>query len=397
MTKTITILSLLLLVLLAGCNSEEETEMKTISFGAVVEGVQTRAGQTGCMDDVELRKTGFGVFAYGMIGGDWSNQQLTYYETSSPTDLGEVHVHPTGWSYGSSKDWTSSAFISFYAYAPFVGTSGSDFSGGATPGITTVTGDPSGPTVSYTVDTDPAQSVDLLWGVKGTTGLPWLNATLSNTGGNILFTFRHAVAAIGLHAQAMVDSTNDLTDLDDESRTWSNITITLKSVTITPQTNSFYGSGTLNLKNSTANTPAWTPGSRSITNLSLNSLSVNVPKNANTQVVIPKSGGKEQFFMVIPDAAQDYAVSATYDIAYKDLNGTDRTKTDVTGTATFSGLELKGDTKYYLNLVIGLKTLNLSVSATDWNDVPVNLDIKVEKGTSASESLAPKRNLGFTN
>ena len=42
-------------------------------------------------------------------------------------------------------------------------------------------------------------------------------------------------------------------------------------------------------------------------------------------------------------------------------------------------------------MVFGLKTVNLTVTADDWTSEPKDVTVKIEHGTSASESLAPKQ------
>ena len=244
--------------------------------------------------------------------------------------------------------------------------------------------------------TDPAESVDLLWGVRGGTGLPWLNQTRDSNGGLVLFNFRHALAAIGLHVQAMIDKDNDLIDFSDVSDPndllgTADLKVTLQSITITPKTSAFYDGGTLDLNNTAANTPLWANGSRSISSLTLSDTQINsslisgsngVLKTADDQVVI-KDG---HFFMLRPDEAQDYEVSveytvttATQNLVYSGVNA---------GKATFRSLPLIAGMRYWLNLVIGLKTVSVSVTAEDWRGETVNIEELTERGTSANSSLS---------
>ena len=373
-----------------------------LTLDAQVEQTVTRAGQTGVMDNTTLATTGFGVFVYDANGSTPSfmdaPQQVTYANVVDAS-LGDVHLHPRYWQYWKSpatgqQEWPKEATYNFFAYAPYVA------SPSGTTGITAVTGNASGPTISYTVATDPAQSVDLLWGVRGETGLPWLNQTRESNGGLVLFNFRHALAAIGLHVQAMIDKDNDLIDFTDVSDPnyllgTDKLKLTLQSITITPKTNSFYGGGTLDLNNTATNTTKWTPGERNISSLTLNSTQINsslisggagVLKTADTQIVIAQNGGKDQFFMLLPDAAQDYDVTveytvttATQTIVYSGVNA---------GKATFTALPLIAGIRYWLNLVIGLKTVSVSVTAEDWQGETVNIEELTERGTSANSSLS---------
>lgn len=394
------------LLALTACQHDDATAGATsLTIDAQVEQTVTRAGQTGVMDNTTLATAGFGVFIYGKNGTShlFSTQQpVTYANGDTPNAgaLDDLHLHPRKWNYGTQHDWAKGETYDFYAYAPYT----TDFT---PPGITDVTGHPNGPIVSYTVAIDPAQSVDLLWGVCGETGFPWLDQTRDSNGGLVLFNFRHALAAIGLHVQAMIDKDNDLidfTDVNDPNSLLGTdaLKVTLQSITITPKTNQFYNGGTLDLNNSTANTPAWTPGSRSISSLTLTSSQINsslisggagVLKTADTQTVIAQNGGKDQFFMLLPDAAQTYEVTVEYTVKYKTGESTYKTLTYSTaggnaGKATFANLPLVAGIRYWLNLVIGLKTVSVSVTAEDWLGETVDIEELTERGTSANSSLS---------
>ena len=106
-------------------------------------------------------------------------------------------------------------------------------------------------------------------------------------------------------------------------------------------------------------------------------------ESANTQTVV----ASDNVFMVIPDVAQDYTATVEYFVTYKTGTGSYNRKA-YTGTANINSLELKAGTKYYLNLVFGLTTFKLVVTAQDWNEQSVSTTVVVEDGTSASSSLS---------
>ena len=56
-------------------------------------------------------------------------------------------------------------------------------------------------------------------------------------------------------------------------------------------------------------------------------------------------------------------------------------------------LELVAGVKYYLNLVFGLTTFKLNVTATDWEGEILNKSVVIETGTSASSSLAKQTSI----
>ncbi len=411
-------------VLMVSCSNDDVSSEGTntsITFGAQVEGLSTRAGQTGVMDNTTLATTGFGVFSYSTSSDydQWLTNATEISYTQSGSDLTDVHLHPSNWTYGTQKEWTKNTKISFLAYAPYVA------AGASGAGITSVSGTSLGETtIGYQVATKPSESVDLLWGINGTTGKPWIDATAEKTGGLILFTFHHALAAIGFHVQAMVDSENNLVDLGDESKTGllgTDCKVTLKSITLKPNSGGFYGSGVLNLNNNVDYSPYWTTKSGTIAELKVDNVeggdyedidealsdqgdkkpsgeggmtNSGITEIANFQTVIAKKDDKEQFFMLIPDVAKDYTATIEYYVTYKTSNDTYK-RLDYTGinagTANITGLALQAGIKYYLNFVIGLTTIKLDVTATDWTNTPVNLNVTIERGTSANSSLVKER------
>ena len=327
-----------------------------------------------------------------------------------------ITVYPSNWAYENEKDWGDQT-ISFYAYAPY----GTNTCVSAHSPSSSTTD----PTLTYTITTDPTQSVDLLWGINGTTGIPWKNATLANTGGAILFTFYHALAAIGFNVQAMVDKNNATSDLNDVSEVANLLSATGKyKITVKKLTMSgnFYSSATLNLNNTTARTPRWTKDGGNLvattlkvdTNMVTNTFKHPYPNVANTgsseatyiigntditgvtqdaqqRLIANNAAGKEQCFFVIPNSvAQNYTVTLDWCISGQAPDNSYIAE-DHTSTINITDLKLEAGIKYYLNFVIGLSSLQLDVTATDWTDTPLNVITTIEHGTSANSSLTKTR------
>ena len=135
-----------------------------------------------------------------------------------------------------------------------------------------------------------------------------------------------------------------------------------------------------------------------------------ITQAAEQRVIVPKTypsptASAEQCFFVIPDDGTPAASAATspYELTILWYVSCRRqTGTDAAGkpepeyeyllerhenTLTISDWELKPETKYYLNLVIGLKSVRLRVTAADWTDVQLDVKDTFEHGTSANESL----------
>lgn len=443
------------LLVLAGCSSEElgssekpagtEAGGNTIVLGVKeVRSAMTRADQQpGVMDFTKLKTTGFGVYGYqGAYSSSTSKPTLfatgantkVTFETGG-TDPTTILVHPGSWKYAETaanqKEWVTTDKYTFFAYAPYMASAGTE------PGITSISTSDGDPTIGYTVATNPAQSVDLLWGVRsddGTTdafsvnnGKPWVDCTQKETASTVLFTFCHALCAVGFHAQVMADQTNDTDNLGDMSRLGTigsadGCKVTLRSITLTPVTTSFTKSAVLNLNNDKKFQPKWSGYSGTIASLTLDNgeidtelldpvanlgtddyyssgttlnvngsqtgvmADVNVPgitETANTQPVI----ANDDLFMLIPQDKQDYTVRIQYYMTYKTGEGTYH-RQSFEGTATLRNIELVAGVKYYFNLVFGLTTFKVSVDAVDWNESTSSVTIATETGTSASNSLA---------
>lgn len=426
------------LLVLAGCSSEElgssekpastEAGGNTIVLGVKeVRSAMTRADQQpGVMDFTKLKTTGFGVYGYQgaydsgtstpTLFATGANTKVTF-ETGG-TDPTTILVHPGSWKYAETaanqKEWVTTDKYTFFAYAPYMASAGTE------PGITSISTSDGDPTIGYTVAEAPAQSVDLLWGVRtdseAKSGLPWLDCTQKETASTVLFTFCHALCAVGFHAQVMADQTNDTDNLGDMSRLGTigskdGCKVTLRSITLTPVTTSFTKSAVLNLNNTTKFQPKWSGQSGTIASLALDAGEIDtelldpdpsdfevanpgnttfmtnddvpgITETANSQAVI----AGDNVFMLIPQAAQDYTVSIQYYITYKTGGGYHREAK--TGTATLRNIELVAGVKYYFNLVFGLTTFKVSVDAVDWNESTSSVTIATETGTSASNSLA---------
>ena len=456
---------------LAGCSSDDglladpaptsEGEAIVLDVKEVASPV-TRAQQTGSMTFETLKTTGFGVYGYKgaynsasslptlfKVGdGVGANTKVEFIPDG--TDPTTLVVHPGSWKYAETanlKEWEKNEKYTFFAYAPYV--SSADFAAGGSAGINSVkTEDTAGdPTITYTVAEDPAQSVDLLWGVRtaytsgGTTekaGLPWIDIQQGETAAAVQFSFYHALCALGFHAQVMVDQANDPDKLGDVSSLGTigksdGCKVTLRKITITPANVSFHKSASLNLNNTTVNNtpahqPLWSSTAGTIASLVLdngtaghgtidsklldpvanttnddyytpettdlnqdgtktdvmaNNSVPGITETANTQTII----ANDDLFMLIPQEAQDYTVTIEYYMTYK-TTGPGYHRQSFSGTATLSSLELVAGVKYYINLVFGLTTFKVTVTANDWEETTNAVTIATETGTSASNSLA---------
>lgn len=347
-----------LMVLLTSCTADDEQPVTDepeaaatpITLAATVEGAVTRSGSTGNIDYSVLASSdyGFGVFA-SQLG--WTNQKVSYNGPTPAENPGSIFAYPGSWTYGDLKYWKKDVnggsvdfSVDFYAYAPYVESPALESTG-----ITNV----SGTSVDYTIGTNPDNCVDLLWGVNGSTGTPWTGTTYEQTGGPVLFTFHHALTAIAVEVKSNIDEFEDYT-------------LGVYNVTLNGE---FYPSATLSLANSTPNAPAWS-NHKALAN--------------NTLTITGAQIAGHKLLFVIPNAMkQDYTLNLSWSVTK-----TGESPINKLSTIDINDLDLLAGVKYYLILKITLKGIELDVEAEDWTGNEVPLNVKIEHGTSASESLS---------
>jgi len=286
--------------MLASCSSDNlsvaqksaETEGPgiegAVNFSAYTGRSVTRAGAPGSLvtngattGQVNLETLGFGVFGY------YTDQQDYDLQISKPNFMYNQQVTKSGanWTYEPVKYWPNEYGsdaesqdidkVSFFAYAPYVDvnpttgkvTEQADY------GITAVsrntnTGDP---VVWYKGSFNPAQSVDLCWGVVGSTtdatwniiqdravqqmevGLPWLNVQrpegVTAAQQKMKFTFQHALAQLNIQ----IDADPDLTEHNDAGALANGTHVYVRSITL----GGIASKGSLNLNNIVADEPLW--------------------------------------------------------------------------------------------------------------------------------------------
>ena len=251
-----------MLLFSASCVKQEQVQEKAdsvpkaVSFDAYLNrGVDTRAGSPGILDGDSLGESGFGVFAFN------AETFPDFMYNTRVTNPGG-----TAWSYFPVKYWPtkdgnggSPAGVSFYAYAPYVpvdpvsgipssaddGTSATS----RTSGITRISAstDNGAPSIAYKSSFLPSESVDLCWSA------PVLNATRSDINSKVRFDFKHALSALNVTVDAIVDETATPpgTTMDDLDGGGSATHVFIRQVTF----EGFAGKGTLSLDGVDA--PQW--------------------------------------------------------------------------------------------------------------------------------------------
>ena len=302
----------------AACSSEELADQSVVqqdvngapvNFSIYTPRNVTRAGLDSTITTKSLKEgthkdAGFGIFAYYTAGEKYDIKATPNFMYNQ-----QVKWNGSKWAYEPVKYWPNEFgngaisddidYVTFFSYAPWVKvdpTTGYPDVTGVTDAdeldliqnknITklvknTATGDP---LVYYTVDIDPATSVDLLWGVAakndGTTsyydpiyngnqwqtmgvqvkpGFPFLNLVKPNDPVNnkINFNLRHALAKMKITIDYVADATlkpNTETGMGASAEIDTTKTrIYLRSVTL----GGFATKGVLNLNNEKDSIPNW--------------------------------------------------------------------------------------------------------------------------------------------
>ena len=253
---------------LAACTSDDvalqqapaQAEGTPVNFDVYVPRSVTRAGAAGGYDIAEgygittatlsdltheHGKAGFGVFGFYTSNGDYDgnnstpnfmyNQQVKHSATSTLSDWTYEPVKYWPNEYGDAAKSDDVDKLTFFAYAPWVDVTVST----GVPVVdetatdeekaqiqklnitqltkNTETGDP---IVKYVVDTKPATSVDLLWGVaaddatvvdmqgveQAIAGQPFINITKQgDVTGKVKWNFKHALAMLNVQIVMAVD------------------------------------------------------------------------------------------------------------------------------------------------------------------------------------------------
>lgn len=400
-----------------------------VTFGTYMgEQATTRWGSTGAIDGADgsaaaqvlANKGGFGVFGYYTDNANYNNS------TSQPNFMYNQHVtgtdaNPPVWSYTPIKYWPNEYAtdkLTFFAYAPYVTTAANgtpSAPGSAGSGITALTGNNAvgDPKVSYTVATDPANSVDLLYGVVGTAtnngafgtggsaialGGQYIDISKQTVSGKINFDFKHALARLNLTIQGAFDNVTV-----GNGSLAAGTKITVKSVVVNGT--NFYDSGDLNL-----NAGVWSnlSGGTNPDYMTIDAthyinpaivdsgaddahvqgetnpgdedglFGTNSTVTGITNTEVPVGTGAD--YMIIPSFTTITGVTITYFVNTEDGSlaaGYSRVKNVI--TADFgSPIAIAAGTAYKLKLCVGMTTVKVDASVSPWTTnnqevwVPIN-------------------------
>ena len=377
---------------LAACAKVETfqntNEENAIRFGVYVpKTTLTKAvGEAGNQTVITLgdaSKSGFGVFAFHSDNS--SNGTSNDYNAASSNFLpnfmwnqqvngdGDGTAAPTAWTYSPVKYWPNEHAASvteqgidkltFFAYAPYVnanvetGAVGSETEGITALSKNDVTGDP---TLTYVIPAAIDDQVDVLY--ADASSLKNLTKPASNAA--VSFPFKHALTSVVFRVQTFIDGVNDTSNLEDEGAAVDGATtVTLKAVKFGGA--NVIPSGTLNIA-----TGAWTPATAANKTFSKEDLSQSVTKTkANVSDMSP--------IMMIPNASStSYKVNVVYEVKTTDSHIADGYSLVSNDIFKDINLTLVAGKKNIIDLVLGLYTVKVTSTVTDWENAdPQEVDL----------------------
>lgn len=361
-------------VALGACTKVEtikETVETPVLFGAYSGNSATKAAPITNTTDLK-DQGGFGVFAYYT-----ADKAYTAAGTTNPNFMFNQNVtstNGTDWTYSPIKYWPNNDsnpengsatwvdHVSFFAYAPYEAVPSENLATGntgKTVGITKVTGNATtisteNPTITYVVATNPAESVDLLYNNENT-----IDLQKQAVGAKVNFSFKHALTRLGFTVEGVFDETTPGSkDVDDNTK----IYITSLSVT---KTGGVPTGGKFDLYSK-----QWTPND---TYAPLGVSTANIPDALKTGTGVTTTPvsllNDDEYFMLLPDTADaEYSVTIVYDVITTDAALSGGNSTITNNITKKASIKLEAGKAYTLALQLGMTTVKLNASVTDWDD-----------------------------
>lgn len=394
--KKIMIFAAIAALALASCAKNEviqnPAKQKAVSFSVYTYSTKAVGGEVGTQTNITLgdaSKSGFGVFCYfsnNASGGNSNDYTASPSSNFIPNFMwnqqvkgnGDGSAAATAWTYSPIKYWPNEYNASvtdqgvdkltFFAYAPWVdAVKATGVVTGATEGITNISSNDidaaADPTLTYVIPADIANQVDVLY--ADATSLKNLTKPASNAA--VAFPFKHALTSVVFRVQTFIDGVNNDSNLEDEGAAISaGTTVTLKEIYFGGA--SVYPSGTLNIA-----TGVWTPASAATKTFSKTGLTQNVTKTkADVAGITP--------IMLIPKAeSTSYDIRVVYDVVTADDKLETGSVTITNDIKNSKNLTLAAGKKNIIDLVLGLYTVKVSATVTDWEaataqeiDLPAN-------------------------
>ena len=384
--KKVLFITAVAVTVLASCAKTMDLSKNTVQGTPVKFGVYTSrttltkvGGEAGDQTNKTLgdaSKSGFGVFCF--YSDNSTNGNSNDYAAGTPSNFtpnfmwnqqvkgnGDGTGNASAWTYSPVKYWPNEHNASvtnqgidkltFFAYAPWVlaDTNGT-VTGPQTEGITTLSGYTAtdDPTLTYVIPASSANHVDVLY--ADATSLKNLTKPAGNTA--VTFPFKHALTRVSFRVQTFIDGVNDTANLNDEGAAVdANTTVTLTDLNFGGA--SVYPSGTLNIA-----TGVWTPDAAAAKTFTHSGLSQVVTKTKAAVEGVPA-------LTLIPNGSSTaYDINVVYTVVTNDSNLSGGKSTVTNDIKNTLNLTLAAGKNNIVDIVLGLYTVKVSATVTDWED-----------------------------
>lgn len=350
----------------SGCSSDEVVNdyspENAIQFGTYVgRGAESRAV---IVNEKELAKNGFGVFAYYTQGASYdagstflpnfmNNQKIT----ATYTDSDSEDKIDYAWTYTPVKYWPNNTDdrVSFIAYAPYEESKTLNSSTGK---------------LSFEVQENPKDQKDLVWAKDA-----HLNLQKQNVDSKVLFNFAHALSRIGFKLSIGEDVTTKANgDLENET------TIYVDKVELSDD---FVKSGKLDL---TAGTATWNQDASKI-GFTLDYVKGNVTdtelqnyerKGIDEDAEEEKPLNRDDSYLMIIPNNTTFTLTVTYRVFTKDAALTDEVaeQPGEKGSLVKNVIPVSitqnfvAGNAYTYNIILGMTSVKVDAEVGKWTDVP---------------------------
>lgn len=374
--KTKNLLTVAAALLLAGCSQNEITEMSPDAHPAVGFSVYSGVQTKGTEIKVEHLKPGFGVFAYHTKADAWS----TASSTAAPNFMYNQKVESsdgTNWTYTPVKYWPADGEkVTFFAYGPHSGISGS---GITVPAVGSIT---NAPKLTFAIEStgDATKMIDFV--VAKNEASATQDRTHANSASGVTFTFQHVLSRLTFDAKPSVELS---TTTSAKGTTY----VMVKSAKILQASSSkFYKSGVFDCANATWGTKTQATADYDITKVLALTDEKSIVSNTADQTsskynavkltsnATPKSlFTTNQFLFLVPETAKagagttsagDVIIRFDYDIVTVDTAvSKGYTITHHTTDAKLPAGALKQGTAYKYTVVFGINEIEILTPTVD--------------------------------
>lgn len=375
--KTKNLLTVAAALLLAGCSQNEITEMSPDAHPAVGFSVYSGVQTKGTEIKVEHLKPGFGVFAYHTKADAWS----TASSTAAPNFMYNQKVESsdgTNWTYTPVKYWPADGEkVTFFAYGPHSGISGS---GITVPAVGSIT---NAPKLTFAIEStgDATKMIDFV--VAKNEASATQDRTHANSVSGVTFTFQHVLSRLTFDAKPSVELS---TTTSAKGTTY----VMVKSTKILQASSSkFYKSGVFN-----CSTGAWDTKTQATSDYDITKVLALVDKTSIVSDAADQASSKydavpltsttavtlfttDEYLFLIPETAKDgngtgtagdVTIQFEYDIVTVDAAvSKGYTITHHTTNAKLPTGALKQGTAYKYTVEFGINEIKiLTPTVDDW-------------------------------